>query len=171
MLIKTVTCFSTVFLRIWCCPDRWCDVSVCEWILELELLKIHLRILSEWFAKHLEISLGAIPRGFESLPLRQMDKDRSIEQFSWTVQYSYPRFMGESLAISGVLFSHVWLAHFIAKMKVASLIVEKRKIPDSEPFVQISLSSLFFVHGAIRTHPVFCSWVCCERALCYKILS
>ena len=45
---------------------------MCEWILELELLKIHLRILSEWFAKHLEISLGAIPRGFESLPLRHV---------------------------------------------------------------------------------------------------
>ena len=45
---------------------------MCEWILILALLKILLRILSEWFPKHLEISLGAIPRGFESLPLRQL---------------------------------------------------------------------------------------------------
>ena len=28
---------------------------MCEWIWELELLKIFLRILSEWFPKHLEI--------------------------------------------------------------------------------------------------------------------
>ena len=45
---------------------------MCEWILILALLKILLRILSEWFPKHLEISLGAIPRGFESHPLRQL---------------------------------------------------------------------------------------------------
>ena len=62
--------------------------------------------------------------------------------------------MGESLVISGFLFSHVWPDLFIAKMKVASLMVEKRKIPSFEPFVQISLPVLFFVYGAIRTHPV-----------------
>ena len=62
--------------------------------------------------------------------------------------------MGESLVISGFLFSHVWPAHFIAKMKVASLVVEKRKIPSFEPFAQISLSALSFAHGAIQTHPV-----------------
>ena len=45
---------------------------MCEWILILALLKILLRILSEWFPKHLEISLGAIPRGFESHPLRHV---------------------------------------------------------------------------------------------------
>jgi len=39
-------------------------------------------------------------------------------------------------------------------MKVASLVVEKRKIPSFEPFVQISLSALSFAHGAIQTHPV-----------------
>ena len=65
--------------------------------------------------------------------------------------------MGESLDISGFLSSHVCPAHFIAKMKDASLIVEKRKIPSFEPFVQISLPALFFAHGAIRTHPVFYS--------------
>ena len=42
----------------------------------------------------------------------------------------------------------------IAKMKVTSLVVEKQKIPSFEPLVQISLSALFFAHGAIRTHPV-----------------
>ena len=62
--------------------------------------------------------------------------------------------MGESLVISGFLFSHVWPAHFIAKMKVASLMVEKRKIPSFELFAQISLYALSFAHGAIRTHPV-----------------
>lgn len=62
--------------------------------------------------------------------------------------------MGESLVISGFLFSHVWPAHFIAKMKVASLMVEKRKISSFEPFVQISLSALSFAHEAIRIHPV-----------------
>jgi hypothetical protein len=41
-------------------------------------------------------------------------------------------------------------------MKVTSLIVEKRKIPDFEPFAQISLYALSFAHGAIRTHPVSC---------------
>ena len=65
--------------------------------------------------------------------------------------------MGESLVISGFLFSHVWPAHFIAKMKVASMMVEKRKIPNFEPFAQISLSALSFAHGAIQTHPVSCS--------------
>lgn len=65
--------------------------------------------------------------------------------------------MGESLVISGFLSSHVWPAYFIAKMKVASLIVEKRKIPNFEPFAQISLSALSFAHGAIRTHPASCS--------------
>lgn len=40
---------------------------MCEWILILALLKILLRILSEWFPKHLEISLRATVRGFESL--------------------------------------------------------------------------------------------------------
>ena len=65
--------------------------------------------------------------------------------------------MGESLVISGLLSSHVWPAHFIAKMKVASLMVEKQKIPNFEPFAQISLSALSFAHGAIRTHPVSCS--------------
>ena len=83
-----------------------------------------------------------------------MDKGMSIEQFSWTVQYSYPHFMGGRLNISGFLSSHVWPAHFIAKMKVASLMVEKRKIPSFELFVQISLSDLSFAHGAIRIHPV-----------------
>ena len=65
--------------------------------------------------------------------------------------------MGESLVISGFLFSHVWPAHLIAKMKVASMMVEKRKIPNFEPFAQISLSALSFAHGAIQTHPVSCS--------------
>ena len=78
--------------------------------------------------------------------------------------------MGESLVISGFLFSHVWPAHFIAKMKVASLVVEKRKIPSFEPFAQISLSALSFAHGAIRTHPVSYSWACCGGAWCCKIL-
>ena len=55
------------------------------------------------------------------------------------------------------------------KMKDASLMVEKWKIPSFEPFVQISLSALSFTHGAIRTHPASCSWVCCEGAWCYKI--
>ncbi len=41
---------------------------MCEWILELGELKIFLRILSEWFPKHFEISLWANARGFESLP-------------------------------------------------------------------------------------------------------
>ena len=36
-----------------------------------------------------------------------LDKGRSIEQFSWTVQYSYPHLMGESLDVSGFLSSHV----------------------------------------------------------------
>ena len=45
---------------------------MCEWTRERELLKNFLRILSEWFTKHLEISLGAIPRGFESHPLRHV---------------------------------------------------------------------------------------------------
>ena len=98
--------------------------------------------------------MGARCREFESPHSDQMDKGRSIEQFFWTVQDSYPRFMGESLDISGVLSSHVWPAHFIAKMKVASLMVEKRKIPSFEPFAQISLYALSFAHGAIRTHPV-----------------
>ena len=62
--------------------------------------------------------------------------------------------MGESLVISGFLSSHVWSTHFIEKMKVASMIVEKRKIPDFEPFVQISLFALSFAYGAIRTYPV-----------------
>ena len=44
---------------------------MCEWIWELELLKSFLRILSEWFPKHLEIKLSARARGFESHPLRQ----------------------------------------------------------------------------------------------------
>ena len=92
--------------------------------------------------------------GFESPCPHQMDKGRSIEQFSWNVQYSYPHFMGESLDISGFLSSHVWPAHFIAKMKFASLMVEKRKIPSFEPFVQISLSALSFAHGAIQIYPV-----------------
>ena len=34
---------------------RWSSRTVCEWILELGELKIFLRILSEWFPKHLEI--------------------------------------------------------------------------------------------------------------------
>ena len=42
----------------------------------------------------------------------------------------------------------------IAKTKGAGFVVEKRKIPSFEPLVQISLSALFFAHGAIRTHPV-----------------
>lgn len=54
--------------------------------------------------------------------------------------------MEESLDISGFLSSHVWSAHFIAKMEVASLIVEKRKIPNFELFVQIGLSALSFAH-------------------------
>ena len=41
--------------------------------------------------------------------------------------------MGENLVISGFLSSHVWPAYFIAKMKVVSLIVEKRKYPDLNP--------------------------------------
>ena len=41
--------------------------------------------------------------------------------------------MGESLVISGFLSSHVWPAYFIAKMKVVSLIVEKRKYPVLNP--------------------------------------
>ena len=49
----------------------------------------------------------------------------------------------------------------IVKMKDASLVVEKQKTLSFEPFVQISLSALSFAHGAIRTHPVSCSWACC----------
>ena len=45
----------------------------------------------------------------------------------------------------------------IAKMKDASLVVEKQKTLSFEPFVQISLSALSFANGAIRTHPVSCS--------------
>lgn len=45
----------------------------------------------------------------------------------------------------------------ITKMKDASLVAEKRKKPSFEPYVQISLSALSFVHGAIQTHPVSCS--------------
>jgi hypothetical protein len=60
--------------------------------------------------------------------------------------------MEESLIFQA--FSLFMCAHFIAKMKVASLVVEKRKIPSFEPFVQISLSALSFAHGAIQTHPV-----------------
>ena len=41
--------------------------------------------------------------------------------------------MGENLVISGFLSSHVWPAYFIAKMKVVSLIVEKRKYPVLNP--------------------------------------
>ena len=44
---------------------------MCEWIWELELLKNFLRILSEWFTKHLEIKLSERARGFESHRLRQ----------------------------------------------------------------------------------------------------
>lgn len=74
--------------------------------------------------------------------------------------------MGESLVISGFLFSHVWPAHFIAKMKVASLIVEKRKTPSFEPVVQsaclLSLSLMeqfkpircLIVECAVRTFRV-----------------
>ncbi len=50
--------------------------------------------------------LGARCREFESPHSDQMDEGRSIEQFSWTVQCPCPRFMGESLVISGFLFSH-----------------------------------------------------------------
>ena len=49
------------------------------------------------------------------------------------------------------------LVIYLAKMKGVSPVVEKRKIPGFEPFVQISLPTLFFAHGAIRTHPVSCS--------------
>lgn len=45
----------------------------------------------------------------------------------------------------------------IVKMKDTNLEIEKQKIPGFEPFVQVSLSDLFFVHGAVRIHPVFCS--------------
>ena len=45
----------------------------------------------------------------------------------------------------------------IAKIKDAGFVVEKRKIPSFEPFVQISLYALSFAHGAIQTHPVFYS--------------
>ena len=45
---------------------------MCEWIWELELLKSFLRILSEWFPKHLEIKLSARARGFESHRLRHV---------------------------------------------------------------------------------------------------
>ena len=65
--------------------------------------------------------------------------------------------MGESLVISGFLSSHVWPAHFIAKMKVASLMVEKRKISSFEPFVQINMPDLSFVHAAAQICPVSCS--------------
>ena len=41
---------------------------MCEWTRERELLKNFLRILSEWFPKHLEISLRITSvQGFESL--------------------------------------------------------------------------------------------------------
>ena len=45
----------------------------------------------------------------------------------------------------------------IAKTKGAGFVVEKRKIPSFEPFVQISLSALSFAHGAIQIYPVSCS--------------
>ena len=45
----------------------------------------------------------------------------------------------------------------IAKIKDTSFVVEKRKIPNFEPFAQISLSALSFAHGAIQTNPVSCS--------------
>ena len=43
---------------------------------------------------------------------------------------------------------------YIVKIKVTSLVVEKRKIPSFEPFARSSLYALSFAHGAIRTHPV-----------------
>ena len=58
----------------------------------------------------------------------------------------------------------------ITKAKNASLVVKKRKIPSFEPFVQISLSTLSFAHGAIQIYPVSCSWACCGGAWCCKIL-
>lgn len=58
----------------------------------------------------------------------------------------------------------------ITKAKNASLVVKKRKIPSFEPFVQISLSTLSFAHGAIQIYPVSCSWACCEDVWYYKIL-
>lgn len=71
---------------------------MCEWILELELLKIHLRILSEWFAKHLEISLRETSRGFESLPLRQNRKRRI--RVSSSLFYTFSRFCRQRLIAS-----------------------------------------------------------------------
>ena len=38
-----------------------------------------------------------------------MNKGRSVEQFSYTVQHSYHRFMGESLDISGIVMGTVGL--------------------------------------------------------------
>ena len=63
---------------------------MCEWIWELELLKNFLRILSEWFAKHLEISLRVTARGFESHPLRQ---DGALPLKKWSIQMDAPLFV------------------------------------------------------------------------------
>ena len=62
----------------------------------------------------------------------------------------------KALIFEALPFLMYSLVIHIAKIKVARLVVENRKKPSFEPFVQINLLTLSFAHGAIRTHPVSC---------------
>ena len=64
----------------------------------------------------------------------------------------------EVFLIFAFLSSHVWPAHFIAKMKVASLMVENEKYPVLNSLSRSACLLSPFAHGAIRIHPVSYSW-------------
>ena len=106
-------------------------------------------------AKKLSVSIWEQDAGSSSLPTRT----------KWMRVGVLNSFLGLSNAPALVLWEKAllfqafsFLMHSpvinIAKTKGAGFVVEKRKIPSFEPLVQISLSALFFAHGAIRTHPV-----------------